>query len=402
MDFVLSEAQKELQERAAELVERECLPLEAEFPDAFDPLDLPVDRINRIKEEVIKAGLNSLSTPRKYGGQGLGIVEKCLVREQFSKAELVFMHPNLFSVGMEPPENVWTEGTDYQQQKFFIPAVKGDRTFNFCFSEPGAGSDLTAMSATAVRKGDTYVINGVKRWTESFESHGLDDSGFVIVYAKTNPEAGYRGISSFIVEYGTPGMKESQVIETWALGFLRDVCDITFNDCVVPASHLIGEENSAFSKGRRFLNKNVLFICAGMIGGAQRAFDKATLYAKNRAAFGKKIIEHQAISWMLADSAVDLHLARLLIYPAAWAYDSGEDIRQYVAMVKGWVPDMVCRVIDRAIQIYGGLGVAKRTRLESAYRGARVTKIAEGSTEIYHMVLSRCIAGGGYPLSVWQ
>jgi alkylation response protein AidB-like acyl-CoA dehydrogenase len=195
MDFVLSEAQKELQRRAAELVERECLPLEAEFPDGFDPLSLPVDRINSIKEEVIKAGLNSLSTHKKYGGQGLGIVEKCLVREQFSKAELVFMHPNLFSVGMEPPENVWTDGTEYEQQKFFIPAVKGGRTFNFCFWS---------------RKGDTYVINGVKRWTESFESHGLNDSGFVIVYAKTNPGAGYHGISSFIVEYGTPGMKESR------------------------------------------------------------------------------------------------------------------------------------------------------------------------------------------------
>jgi alkylation response protein AidB-like acyl-CoA dehydrogenase len=402
MNFMLSEKQKILQGRAREFVEEECLPLEREFPDAFDPLDLPIERIDHIKKEVIRRGLNSLSTPRKYGGQGLGLTEKCLVREQFNRAELVFMHPHLYSVGMEPPEYVWTDGSQYQQEEFFTPAAKGDKIFNFCFSEPSAGSDLSAMRTTAVKKGDVYVINGIKRWTESFDQHGLSSTGFVIVYAKTNPEAGSSGVSSFIVPYGTPGMRESQVIQTWALGFLRDVCDITFENCAVPATHLIGAENTAFSKGRKFLNKNVLFICAGMIGTAQRAFDKAKEYAQKRVAFGKPIGEHQAIAWMVAESAVDLHLARLLVYHAAWAYDKGDDVRQYVAMSKGWIPDMLCRVIDRAIQIHGGLGITKRLRLESAYRGVRSSKLAEGTTEIYHMVLSRCINAGNYPLSMWQ
>jgi alkylation response protein AidB-like acyl-CoA dehydrogenase len=401
MDFVLSEKQRALQSKAKDFVEKECLPLERKFPDAFDPLDLPAEDIEHIKKQIIKAKLNSLNTPKKYGGQGLGMVEKCLVREQFGRAELVFLHPKLYCTGMEPPENVWTDGTQYQQQKYFLPAVRGERTFNFCFSEPSGGSDLSAMRTTAVKKGDTYVINGVKRWTESFVQHGLDDTGFVIVYAKTNPQAGIHGISSFIVDYGTPGMRESQVIQTWALGFLRDVCDITFKNCAVPATHRIGEENTAFSKGRRFLNKNVLFICAGMVGMAQRAFDKAAEYSKKRVAFGKPIAEHEAIAWMLADSAIDIHLARLLVYHAAWACDQGEDVRQYIAMVKGRIPDMVCQVIDRAIQIHGGLGVAKRTRLESAYRGARTTRIAEGSVEIYHMVLSKCILGEKWPLSIW-
>ena len=154
MDFVLSEAQKELQERAAELVRRECLPLEAEFPDAFDPLDLPVDRINRIKEEVIKAGLNSLSTPRKYGGQGLGIVEKCLVREQFSKAELVFMHPNLFSVGMEPPENVWTEGTGYPAAEVLHSRRQGRQDVQLLLfrARSGVGLDGNARNGGEKRR----------------------------------------------------------------------------------------------------------------------------------------------------------------------------------------------------------------------------------------------------------
>ena len=400
MDFELTEQQKALQTKVRQFIQRVITPLESKIP--YDPQDTPDDVVQHVKNELMKAGFYSMNVPKEYGGQGWGLTDKFLVIEEFlrSGVELLW-HGELRIVSVDPPPHVWVEATESQKKEYFLPAVRGERAYTYAASEPGMGSDLVSMQTTAVKKGDTYVINGTKRWTESLVEQRRDKNGFVIVYAKTKPEAGTRGISSFLVDYGNPGMRESRIIETWKTGSERKVCDLTFENCVVPASALLGEENMAFRRAREHFNQNILTCGPGLVGMMQRTLDMATAYAKKRVAFGKPIAEHEAIAWMLADSAVDIHMARLLTYHAAWAQDNGQDTRQYVAMIKGWIPDMACRVIDRAIQIHGGIGIAKETGLGRMYVLARSLKIEEGTAEIYHIVLSRCILQEGWPLSLW-
>ena len=391
MDFELSQEHQALKQKAREFVEKECLPLEATLP--LETEDYPAEVMRDLELKLLEWGLTSLSTPKEHGGQGVGLLGKSLVVEELGKSWALVPHKVLRNVTLDLPPILW-EATDYQRQKYLYPTIKKERSFDIALSEPGAGSDFAAIQTTAARDGDNYVLNGLKRWTEATATP--DD--FTMVFAYTAPGKGAKGISCFLVDNDTPGFEHIRTLETMSPGFLGKCCDLALENCVIPTTNLLGKEGEGFHYAMHLLNENRFGIAATMLGMTQRCFEVAMEYAKERITFGKPIAEHQAIQWFIADSAIDLHMARLMLYHGAWKHDQGEDVRLETAMLKSFLPDMACRVTDRAIQICGGVGLLKEMRLEGAYRQARVTKIAEGSTEIMHIIISRCMLEG-WPLA---
>jgi len=364
MDFNLSEEEKALRNRAREFVEKECQPLEETWP--LSDYDASSSVMKELREKMMAYGFYGIAVPKAASGKGMGTLAKCLVFEQLKQTWVMAGNVVAWPAYLDP-QPAFFDAPEFQKEKYLYPLVRGEKQFHFCFSEPEVGSDVASMKTVAVREGDNYVLNGFKRWSPD-PLHPYLKPDYMIVYAVTGPGKGYRGISAFIVDYPSPGLEVNRVMETLAPGtFLGRVCDLAFEDCMVPAENLLGSENEGFRYGMTQLNRNRTIISAGAVGWSQKCFDMATEYAKQRETFGKQLSERQTIQWMLADSAMELHMGRLQVYHAAWKIDQGGDARMEAAMAKAYCPEMACRVIDRAIQIYGGIGCLKETRLGEAY-----------------------------------
>lgn len=372
-----------LKESVASFMRREVLPIEETLP--HDAYKLPDDQLATLQAKARQSGLWCMQTPAEYGGAGLSILGKCVVAEEAAKCRMGAYAPAMGAFGWDPP-NIVFDGTREQIERYALPAVEhGDRKTFVAISEASGGSDPgRSISTTAVRDGDSWVLNGTKLWIS-----GADTARWGIVFARSRPGRGRDGISCFIVDTDTPGFstRPVEVIRAWS------PCEVVFDDCRIPAANLLGEEGQGFKVAERWLVHARPPYAAGTIGIAQAALDLAVDHAKNREAFGSLLATKQSIQWMLADSEIELQAARLLVYRAAWLADLEQDYKTAASIAKVYATETAGRVVDRCIQILGGMGVSKEMPLERWYRELRIKRIGEGPSEVHRMVVARSLLG---------
>jgi alkylation response protein AidB-like acyl-CoA dehydrogenase len=316
----------------------------------------------------------------------MSLASVCLVRETLARhcpnAELIFAMQGL---GAGP---ISFFGSPDQQQHFLPRIASGELVAAFALTEPHTGSDVAALSTTARREGETYVLDGTKTFITM-----APDADLYTVFAKTEPAAGNKGISAFIVEKGTPGFDPGRRIPLLAA---HPIGEPVFRDCRVPAANLIGEENRGFAVAMGTLDFFRTTVGACAVGMARRALDEALAYAREREAFGRTIAGFQLVQTRLAAMATELEAARLLVYRAALTRDRADGARVTLesAQAKLFATEAAQRVIDAAVQIHGGRGVTRGVEVERLYRAIRALRIYEGTSEIQHLVIARELLGG--------
>jgi alkylation response protein AidB-like acyl-CoA dehydrogenase len=375
MDFALSEEHRMLQRMVREFAEREIAP-RAEELDATD--EFPHDLFRRMGE----VGLLGLPLPPRYGGSGadyhaLVIALEEIARVSGSMAITLDAHTSLCC------EPIYRFGTEEQRQKYLPPLARAEKIGAFALTEPQAGSDAGATLTRAVRDGDEWVVNGQKIYITNGSIADL-----VVFTAKTDPEKGTRGISSFIVEKGTPGFKPGR--DERKMGLKGSVTsELFFENCRIPAENLLGGKNEGFKQFLITLDAGRVAIAALAVGLAQGAYERSIEYAKGREQFGQPIAEFQAIRWMLADMATEIDAARLMVHRAAWLKERGQRYTREASMAKLFATEMAERVCHKAIQIHGGYGYVREYEVERMYRDQRLCQIGEGTSEIQRLVISR-------------
>ena len=386
MDFTLPEHITALSERVRAFVEDEVIPLE---PQAKAADGLPPELLAPVRQKAKAAGLWAPQLPVEYGGQGLDLTGLCAVFEQAGRSLLGPLALNCAAPDEGNMHLLHMAATPEQKEKYLRPLAAGNLRSCFAMTEPhpGAGADPTMIQTTAALRGDAdrWVINGHK-WYAT----GGDGAAFYIVMARThlNVEPA-RGCSLFLVDAGTPGLEFVRRVPGLGVRAPGGHAELQFKDCAVPAGQMLGGEGRGFPLTQQRLGPARLTHCMRWIGIAQRAQEIAGARAKERSAFGGPLAGHQAVQWMLADSALDLHASRLMVWHAAWKIQQGDEARQETSMCKVFVAEAINRVIDRALQICGALGVSTDLPLGDFYREARLFRIYDGPSEVHRMVIAR-------------
>jgi acyl-CoA dehydrogenase len=386
MDFTLPDEVKEYQTVARKFVEDELIPRERKWSEMV--AEVPVGELKEVRAKAKTLKLGKLGVPKEYGGLGLGAVGQCAVVFEMSRSTLGRTDYLIYGQPFGPHPALY-EGTEYQKKEYLIPTIEQEKYFYFAYTEPGHGSDFAGIETTAVKDGDNYIINGTK-----YLIGGLNDAAYGICYAVTDKTKGVHGISAFLVDTNAPGFRIERGVETMGMGIRYQ---LAYENCVVPARNLLGPEGEGFFVGMKQLNRNRIIIGAYALGPAIRCLEMSIAYAKKRVTFGKTLGEHQAIQWMLADSFIDIQTTKWMTYHAAWKFDQGQDIRSESAAVKAYVADTSVRIIDRAMQVFGGIGYTKDLPIENLYRQARSHRIAEGTAEMMRRVIARQLLQKGLP-----
>lgn len=329
-------------------------------------------------------GFYGMLVPEQHGGCDIGYVAAALVLEEIGVADAacstIVSVTN--SVGCMP---LLQYGTAQQQRDFLSPLARGEKLAAFCLTEPQAGSDASGLKTRAERQGDSYVLNGTKQFITSGKNADL-----AIVFAVTDPAAGKRGISAFVVPTDTPGYRVASV-EAKMGQRASDTCQIVFEHCSIPAVNLLGDEGQGYKIALGNLEGGRIGIAAQCIGIARAALEAATLYSRERVAFAKPLSEHQAVAFKLADMATQIAAARQLTLHAAALKDAGEPCLSEASMAKLFASEMAERVCSDAIQIHGGYGYLQDFPVERYYRDVRACQIYEGTSEVQKMVISRAL-----------
>jgi butyryl-CoA dehydrogenase len=374
MNLDLTEEQKLLQRTVREFAESEVKPLARELDETGH---FPFTTFKKAAE----LGLTGIAFPEADGGAGFDHIAYSIAIEEISRCcastgVILSVQNSLYC------DPVHRFGTDEQKKKFLVPFARGEKIGCYALTEPQAGSNAAALQTKAVRKGDTYVVNGTKAW---ITNGGVADAA--IVYVNTDPAKGEKGITALVVEKGTPGFKVGK--EEKKLGITATACvELSFTDCQVPAANRIGNEGEGYKIALSTLDGGRIGIGAQATGIAQGAFDEALKYAQQRMAFGQPISQFQAIQFMLADMATEIDAARLLVRKAAWKQDSGARFSMEAAIAKLFASEMATRATHKAIQIHGGYGYSREYPVERMYRDARITEIYEGTSEIQRLVIA--------------
>jgi butyryl-CoA dehydrogenase len=376
MDFNLSEDEGMTRDCAREFAEKRLVPVAAE-------LDEKGEFPRELVAELAELGLMGVPVPEKWGGGGLSTAAYTLAVEEISRgcASVGVTVSAHTSLACDP---LLKYGTDEQKEKFLKPLASGEKLGAHAMTEPGAGTDLGAVSMAAKKDGDEYVLNGSKIF---ITNGGVAD--IVLVLAATDREAKARGLSVFVVEKGAPGFSVGKAEHKLGIR-ASNTSELVFQDCRVPASNLLGGEGQGFKIALGTLDGGRIGIAAQAVGIGTAALEKAVAYAKERQQFGKPIGTFQAIQWMIADSATELEAARLLYLRASQAKDTAKRFSSEAAMAKLFASEAASRAADRSIQIHGGYGYTTEYAPERHYRDARITQIYEGTSEVMRMV----IAGG--------
>ncbi len=369
----------ELLDGVRAFVEHEVLPLEGEHhalaaADEVTPEFYELCR--QVQRRSVEAGYHAMFMPEDVGGAGLGEFEMCLVRELISSYGSRLCMLMLGDLPFGPNRMLHALGTEYQREKFLLPLVRGEVTTAIALSEPDAGSDLTHIMTSARRAEGGWVLNG----TKCFITNG-PFADFLQVLARDEDAGGH---SMFLVErdaYRVGSIQHSMAGDDFQ-------AEIVFADSFVPEANVVGEPGGAFDYALRFLSNERLAMASVAIGMAEHALRLAKEYARQRVTFGKPLIKHQAIAWMIADSETELYAARAMTHDAARRADAGEEIFREISMAKLFASEMVGRVVDRAVQIHGGMGYMRDSTVERLYRLARVLRIAGGSSEIQRMIIA--------------
>ena len=379
MDFGLNEEQKMIVDTTRAFVERELYPHEAEVERTGH---LRRDLIAEIKAKAIEAGLYAANMPAEVGGAGLDTQTWLLYEKELGRANYA-----LHWTCVARPSNILLAGTAAQREKYLFPCIRGEKSDCLAMTEPGAGSDLRGMKASARLDGGDWVLNGTKH----FISHA-DIADFAIVFMASGEEATPRGpkkrITAFFVDKGTPGFTVRDGYRNVShRGYTNAVLD--FNDCRLPAEAVLGEVHKGFEVANTWLGATRLQVAATCLGRAERALGHAISYAAEREQFGQKIGKFQGVSFKLADMAMELKAADLLVREAAWKFDQATVTEADMAMAKLKATEVLAFVADEAIQIHGGMGLMDDLPLERIWRDARVERIWEGTSEIQRHIISR-------------
>ena len=381
MDFSLSEEQHLLVSSIRGFIESELRPLEEDIEKTGRLAD---DVASEIRAKSQELGLYAVNIPTKYGGGGLSVLDWMIAEEQFGRTSDILVRRAFGNV-----YEILLEGTDEQIETYLIPAVRGDRTFSVAFTEPEAGSDAAAIKTRAVRKNDGWVLNGSKH----FISDGLY-SDFFIVTAVTNPDAGARGISTFILDKGLAGFTVGRDQPMMGLKGTSHV-EMHFENVKLNEGCLLGKEGQGLKLALATLGRvRLAQVTARAVGRCSMILDSCLRYSKDRRQFGSAIGEFQMIQHMLADSAMEINACRLALWQTASRIDAGEEARGAISMLKVQASEMLGRVVDRAVQIYGGAGYCCDLPIERYYRDARIARIYDGTSEIHRMVMARQMMKG--------
>ena len=375
LNFELSEDLKLLKRSIREFVEKELWPL-SDHLEEHD--EIPQDAIGKMKE----MGLFGLPFSEEYGGAGVGELGYCVALEELGRANSAFS--NLIgahcSIGVMA---LYLDGSKELKSKYMEQLCAGEKLGCFALSEPNAGSDAANIQTSARREGDTFVLSGVKHFITSG-----DIADYATVFAVTDKALGARGgITAFWVDLHQPGVQRGPKDRKMGL-YGSHTCELIFQDAKVPADHVIGQVGMGFITAMKTLDMGRLSLGAGCVGGSQILLEKAIAHAKERVQFGKPIARQQAVQFMIADIATKIFAARNMVYHGAWKADRGERFSIEAAMVKRYCSDMAIWVVDRVLQIHGGMGFMKETGIERAYRDARILAIYEGTNEIQRMIIA--------------
>jgi len=376
MDWNLPEDIRILQHTVRRFVEREAAPAK----------DI-IDQEERIPDElVLKArelGLFGLTIPEEYGGSGVGPLGYAVVREQLGRTNLGLGSLFLVNNGIGS-KGILMEGTPEQKERYLPSLASGEKIACFALTEPEAGSDAAAISTFARRDGDTYVLNGIKR----FITNG-PIADVITVIAVTDRKLGPKGgISAFIVEKGAHGLTQGKPEKK--LGWNGSPTgELIFEDCRVPSENVLGKVGDGFAIVRKTLAFGRLGVAATALGAAQKVFELACEYARQRVQFGKPIAANQFVQGMIADSAVEITAARHMIYDLATRMETEENLEVSASMAKLYASEVAGRAADRAVQIHGGMGYMKECEVERFYRDVRLLRIVEGTSEIQRILIAR-------------
>ena len=368
--------QVELSNRARELAETVMRPVAAKY-------DVEQEYPWEVQRAIKDAGLSGVWIPKEYGGLGGGVLDLCLVVEEFSRA-CGGMGVG-FAVNALGSFPIIVGGTDEQKERWLPPIAAGDKLVAFGLSEAEAGSDAASMKTRAVRDGDSYVLNGDKKWNT-----GGAVASFNTIFAVTDPERGARGVSAFVVEAGTPGYSIGKHEDKMGIRCVP-VVEIHLSDCRVPSASLLGgEEGRGFKHAMITLDRARPGVAAQAVGLAQGALDLAMEYPHERQQFGQSVSSFQGIQWMLADMATQIEAARQLVHAAARTIDSGhKHITKISAMCKLMATDVAMKVTTDCVQLFGGYGYCKDYPIEKYMRDAKITQIYEGTNQIQRLVIAR-------------
>jgi len=381
MDFSLSDEEKAIRDTAREFIKRELLPLEQEVlrrERRHEP-GMTLDEVRELQLKAKKFGFWGLSTPEEYGGMNLPNVTQALIHEEVGRTFVPFRF------GGEA-DNILYYANDEQKAEFLVPTIEGERLSCFAITEPGAGSDAANIKFSARKDGGDWILNGEKTFIT-----GGHDADFVIVVAVTDPAKGARGggTTAFLVDRAM-GWR-SEFIQTMGEG---GPASLIFEDVRVPERNILGEIGKGFELGMQWIGRGRYLIPAAALGIAERTLQMAIDYANTRQTFGKPIGVNQAIQWMIADSEVELEAARWLVMKAAWVVDQGMDPRHSSSMAKLYGANMVNNVVDRVMQIHGGMGYTRELPIERWYRQVRLMRIYEGTDEMQRLIISRDLLRG--------
>ncbi len=373
VDFTLTDEQKHIQETAHDFAEKEIRPVAAEYDrDATWPKE--------ILEKAWELGLMNSHIPEEYGGPGLDNITGVLIEEEMGwGCSGVATSITCNGLAAAP---VMLGGSEETKKKYLGMLTEECIYASFCLTEPEAGSDVGAMRTTAVKKGDKYVINGTKQ----FITNGSHASWFT-VFAKTDQEAGHRGISAFVVPKGdgvTIDKKEDKLGQR-----ASDTATISFQDVEIPAENLIGEENKGFKLAMMTFDRTRPGVAAIAVGIAQAAFEHAAEYSKERVQFGVPIAMHQAVSFMIADMATKIEASRLLVWKSAALLDEGKSNTLVSSHAKRFAADSAMEVTVDAVQVHGGYGFIKDYPVEKLMRDAKLMQIYEGTSQVQRLVIAR-------------
>jgi acyl-CoA dehydrogenase len=374
IDFSLTEEQVQLQELARRFAKEEIIPKAAHH-----------DQTGEFPREIVKKawdiGLMNTHVPAEYGGAGLGVLDGCIITEEFAygcTGIATAMEAN--GLAAAP---VIVAGNEEQKKEFLGRLTREPLFAAYCVTEPGAGSDVVGIRTSAKRVGGDYVINGEKMWITN-----ASVANWYFLLAYTDPSAKHRGMSGFIVPRETSGVtvgkKEKNLGQR-----ASDTRGITFEDVKIPAAYLLGKEGDGFKIAMSAFDHTRPTVSSGAVGLARRAMDEAIKYATERSTFGQPIARYQAVSFMIADMAKDVEAARLLVWQAAWAIDNGRRNTKLASFAKAFAADVAMRVATDAVQVFGGYGYSQEYPVEKLMRDAKIYQIYEGTSQIQRLIIAK-------------
>ncbi|MEE3952105.1 acyl-CoA dehydrogenase family protein [Peribacillus frigoritolerans] len=374
MDFRLDEDILLLKENIRQFIEEQ-----------IDPFSMQIEDEDHIPESIInlskEIGLFGLSIPERYGGLGIGMVGKCALYEEIGKTHngyttLIGAHTGIGTVG------IVEMGNEMQKEKYLPDMASGNRIGAFALTEPAAGSHATNLKMTAVKNGDKYILNGTKHYITN-----ADVADIFTVMAVTDKNKGAKGITSFIVEKDFPGFRVGSLERKMGLRGSHSA-ELFFEDCEVPAKNVLGDVGQGYVNALKILANGRAGLAARNLGSCQYLLDLSTKYATEREQFNVPIIDHQAVSHMIAEMAMEIEALRSFTYRVAWMVDQKEKIIKEAAMLKLYGSEVYNRIADKAVQIHGGMGYMKDYPVERFYRDARITRIYEGTSEIQKNIIT--------------